>query len=113
MSKDKFIQDLRDGLRGIPETEKKDILSDYEEHFRAGREQGKTEEHIAASLGNAKTIAKQFRAGYSIKQAEADFSAGNIVRAVLAAVSLGFFNIVFVIGPFAGLVGILVGLYAT
>jgi uncharacterized membrane protein len=113
MSKDKFLQELRDGLRDIPESERNDILSDYEEHFRAGHERGKAEKQIATSLGDPKTIAKQFRAGYSIKRAEATRSASNIIKAVLATLSLGFFNVVFVIGPFAGLVGVLVGLYAT
>src|SRR5699024_2827303 len=36
-------------------------------------------------------------------------SAGNVFRAVWAVIGLGFFNLVIVLGPFIGLVGIIIG----
>ena len=111
MNKDMFLKELQDSLSGLSEADKKEIVSDYEEHFRAGGEQGKTEKNVARALGNPRSIARQFKADYSIKQAERTPSTPNIIRAVLATLSLGFFNIIFVLGPFFGLVGILAGLF--
>lgn len=112
MNRQQYLSSLHAMLGSMPENEKADIIYDYEEHFRIGMEQGKSEEEIAQSLGDPRTIAKQFRADYRLKAAEEDTSAGNIVRAVIAAVGLGFFNLVFVLGPFLGLVGVIIGLAA-
>jgi uncharacterized membrane protein len=99
-------------LGNISYQQKKEILYDYEEHFSIGIENGKTEEEIADSLGNPQNIAKQFKADCLLKIAETEKSTGNVFRAVLAVVGLGFFNLVFVFGPFMGVVGVLIGLFA-
>ncbi|MGE5509013.1 MAG: HAAS signaling domain-containing protein [Chitinophagales bacterium] len=112
MKKRDFLVELEQSLSGFPAGEKREILSDYEEHFRMGLAEGKTEEEIAASLGPPKTIAKGFRAEYLVEQAKTDKSAGNIMRAILAVISLSFFNLVVVLGPFMALVGVLIGLWA-
>jgi len=52
------------------------------------------------------------KVGVIVKKAEFDRSATNIIRALLAGMGLGFFNLVFIIGPFLGLLGVLVGLLA-
>ena len=44
-------------------SDKADIISDYEEHFRVGLENGKTESEIAASLGSPYDVANQFLDG--------------------------------------------------
>ena len=112
MNKKEFLGRLSELIKDIPEEEKKDILFDYEEHFRIGLEKGRKEEEIAASLGDPKVIAKQSRASCILKEAEKTTSASNIIRAIFAAVGLGFFNLVIVLGPAAGLIGILVALFA-
>lgn len=55
-------------------------------------------------------IARQFKVDNAIRQAEETKSVGNIFRAVFAGLGLGFFNIVFVLGPFLAVIGILIGL---
>lgn len=112
MNKNEFLNQLDAALRGLTYQEKQEIMADYTEHFRAGAEQGKSEEEIAAALGNPRSIAKAYRADYMVEQARNKMSAGNIFRAVLAVLSLGFFNVVFVLGPFLGLLGALIGLWA-
>ena len=112
MNKKEFLGRLSELIKDIPEEEKKDILFDYEEHFRIGLEKGRKEEEIAASLGDPKVIAKQSRASCILKEAEKTTSASNIMRAIFAAVGLGFFNLVIVLGPAIGLIGILVSLFA-
>jgi len=112
MNKKEFLGRLSELIKDIPEEEKNDILFDYEEHFRIGLEKGRKEEEIAASLGDPKVIAKQSRASCILKEAEKTTSASNIIRAIFAAVGLGFFNLVIVLGPAIGLIGILVALFA-
>ncbi len=112
MNKKEFLGRLSELIKGIPEEEKKDILFDYEEHFRIGLEKGRKEEEIAASLGDPKIIAKQSKASCILREAEKTTSASNIMRAIFAAVGLGFFNLVIVLGPAFGLIGILIGLFA-
>jgi len=112
MNKKEFLGRLSELIKDIPEEEKKDILFDYEEHFRIGLEKGRKEEEIAASLGDPKVIAKQSRASCILKKAEKTASVNNIMRAIFAAVGLGFFNLVIVLGPAIGLIGILVALFA-
>ena len=113
MNKKEFLGRLSELIEDISEEEKKDILFDYEEHFRIGLEKGRKEEEIAASLGDPKVIAKQSRASCILKKAEKTTSINNIMRAIFAAVGLGFFNLVIVLGPAIGLIGILVALFAT
>ena len=112
MNKKEFLGRLSELIEDISEEEKKDILFDYEEHFRIGLEKGREEEEIAVSLGDPKVIAKQSRASCILKEAEKTTSASNIIRAIFAAVGLGFFNLVIVLGPAIGLIGILVALFA-
>ncbi|MCB2312244.1 DUF1700 domain-containing protein [Clostridium tagluense] len=112
MNKNEFMKELSRNLSNVPEEEKQDISTDYDEYFVIGIEQGRSEENIALSLGEPKTIAKQLRANYMIEKAQSTKSSRNIGRAVIAAVGLGFFNII-LLGPFIAIVGILIGLYAT
>ena len=112
VKKNEFLNQLDAALRGLTYQEKQEIMADYTAHFRAGAEQGQSEEEIAAALGKPRSIAKAYRADYMVEQARNKMSAGNIFRAVLAVLSLGFFNVVFVLGPFLGLLGALIGLWA-
>ncbi|GAB6087696.1 HAAS signaling domain-containing protein [Alkaliphilus crotonatoxidans] len=112
MNKAEFLEKLNYGLNKIPAGEKQDILYDYEEHFRIGLEMGKTEEEISKALGEPGSIAKDFSVNYRVIQAENTASTANLLRAVLATVSLGFFNLIFILGPFIAAVGVLVAFFA-
>ena len=111
MTKTEFLRVLERSLSGSPQV-KAEIIGDYEEHFRMGLAAGKTEEGIAASLGDPKAIAKAYHADTLVEKARTEKSAGNIVRAAFAVISLSFFNLVFVSGIFFGLLGALIGLWA-
>jgi len=111
MNREKFIEQLRDGLSGLPESDIADILYDYNEHFEIGSSKGKTQEEIALELGNPQTIAKSYRVNAKITKAEKNPSPSNLIKALLAAMTLGFFNLIFVLGPFLGVIGLLFGLY--
>lgn len=111
MTKQDFLGKLEELLGKMPEAERKDILYDYEEHFQNGMASGKSESEIASSLGSPQAIAKEIMAGYHVAQATENVSVNNIARAVLATVSLGFINLVFVIGPLFGVIGVLFAFY--
>ncbi len=100
MNRDKFLSILNRTLKGLPAQEIEDILDDYREHFRIGLEKNRSEEEIADSLGDPSSIGKLFRADHMVQRANSASNAGNLVRAVLAVVSLGLFNILFVALPF-------------
>jgi len=99
MNQNAFLTKMKQELKGLSETEKQEILSDYEEHFEAGKLEGRTEEDIVRELGNPKTIAKELRMNNHLEKAENQQSFSNIMRAILATISLSFFNLVIVLGP--------------
>ena len=113
MNKFEFMNVLSTDLKRLPEADKADVLYDYEEHFTIGLEQGKSEEEIAKALGDPRAIAKQFNVDTMLEQAAETKSVGNITRAVFAIAGLGFFNLVFVLGPYIGLVAVLIALFAS
>lgn len=63
MTKFEFLQQLYDHLSSLPSSERDDIVTDFEEHFQAGEEQGKTDEQICAELGNPYACAMQYLRG--------------------------------------------------
>jgi uncharacterized membrane protein len=114
MTREQFLQQLRSGLGRMGEGERREILADYEEHFRMGAADGKTEEAIAESLGNPRHIGKSYAIDAILEPKDGvPPGAATVLRAVFASISLTFFNLVVVLGPFLGIVGVLIGLWAT
>lgn len=60
MNKNEYLEKLDILLESLPYDERRDIMYDYEEHFKSGLSDGKTEEEISNELGDPETIA----AGY-------------------------------------------------
>lgn len=67
MTKTEFLQQLYNQLMPLMPGERDDIISDFEEHFTAGIENGKTEEQICEELGNPHTCALQYLRQTEIK----------------------------------------------
>ncbi len=112
MNKKDFINKLSSCLRGITGEERQDVINDFEEHFKEGMAAGRTEEDIADSLGDPRVLANQFKASILVSQAEKTTSPANITRAVFATLGLGFFNLIFILGPFIAIVGVFIALFA-
>lgn len=108
---EEFIRVLSQGLQGMTQSEINDILYDYEEHFEVGLSRGKTQKEIINELGNPNNIAKSYKASSKVKEADSNPSTKNLFKALLTAIGLGFFNLIFVLGPFLLLGGLLLGLY--
>lgn len=113
MNEKEFLKELEKELREIEDEELDSIMADYKDHFREARNNKKSTKEIIAALGTPKSIAKQIRAECLIKKAENKVSLKNITKAVIASISLGFFNIAFVLGIYLGLLSLLVASFAT
>ena len=55
-----FLDRLKASISSLPLQDQADILNDYEEHFRIGMENGKTEAEIADSLGSPEELGASF-----------------------------------------------------
>lgn len=111
MTRREFIEELDVLLGELPDKERLEILAGYTEHFLQGVQKGKSEHEMAEALGSPKLVARELLAGYRISQAKAKATVGNMSRAVLATVSLGFFNVLFVLGPLVAVIGVLLACY--
>ncbi len=60
MNKREFLSQLEEALLRLSKSDRDDILLDYEEHFRAGSDNGMTEEEVAEKLGDPSVIAAQY-----------------------------------------------------
>jgi uncharacterized membrane protein len=115
MTKEKFLSDLKGALGRMSDEERREVVYDYEEHFRMGMAEGKTEDQISQSLGNPRLIGRSYAMESLLEEPRGggDVKAASVLRAVFASISLTFFNVIFILGPFLGLVGVLIGLWAT
>jgi len=111
MDKKEFMDRLSKSLKGISSQEKMDILGDIQQHFEMGASEGRTEQELAESLGNPVILGRQLKANALVDIAEKDASAGNITKAVFASLGLGLLNLIFVLGPFILLAGVLLILF--
>lgn len=71
MTKVEFLQELYNHLSGFSPAERDEIIQDFEEHFSAGIELGKSEEQICEELGTPYSCAMQY-----INPQQASSSAG-------------------------------------
>lgn len=112
MNKETFIRQIRKEFAGVDPEELDDLLHDYQEHFELGLADGRSEEEIASSLGSPRVLARQYRAECRLQEAKRNTTPGNVLRALLAAMALGLFNIIVMLGPIAAFFGILIALFA-
>jgi DUF4097 and DUF4098 domain-containing protein YvlB len=65
MNENQFLKELETALKRLPTEERNDIIQDIREYFTDGREDGKSDSEIAASLGSPNKIAEELLASYS------------------------------------------------
>lgn len=99
-------------LAVVPEHIRAEWLYDYDMHFRMSAERGIPEEQTAMELGDPRLIARELLLGYRVREAESRQNVVSVTRAVLATLGLGFFNLIFVLGPFFAVLGILIAFWA-
>lgn len=112
MKKKTFLKQLEEELSSLPQDDIDDIIEDYNEYFAEGKKDKRTEEDLVKGLGNPKQLAKNLKAEYHIKKAKEGPSVKNILKAILASVSLGLFNIIILLGPVIAAFAVIISLYA-
>ncbi|WP_339195841.1 DUF1700 domain-containing protein [Solibacillus sp. FSL R5-0449] len=88
-------------------------MQDYEEYFSMDVMEGKTEGQIVKSLGSPKQLSKELLADYFITKGEETSSTRNVFQAIWAVIGLSFVNLLLVLGPFLGLVALLLAGWVT
>jgi uncharacterized membrane protein len=84
MNRFDFLHALHDGLDGLAEPDIDEILSDYMAHFEEARAAGRSEEEVAAALGDPRQLARELRAETRLRHWESDHSLRNSATALLA-----------------------------
>jgi uncharacterized membrane protein len=84
MNRDAFLHILSDGLDGLPAREIDDILADYVAYFDEAHTSGRSEQEVAAALGDPRRLARELRAEAGLRRWENHRSLGNSGAALLA-----------------------------
>ncbi len=93
MKRDAFLAALRTHLRGVPAKVADEIVADYASHFDEGRAAGRSEEDIAAGLGEPSRLARELRAQAGLKRWDQERSVSAAAAAILAILSLGAIDV--------------------
>jgi uncharacterized membrane protein len=110
MNRAHFMAQLRDGLSGLHHSDIDDILRDYESHFADGAADGRTEDEVAAALGDPARLARELRAEVGFRRWEKDRSPGNFLGVVLALLGLATIDFIILLPLLCALAAIFFGL---
>ncbi|GAA3106664.1 DUF1700 domain-containing protein [Rhizobium viscosum] len=97
MTRDAFLQKLRHGLAGLPPQEIEEIIGDYTAHFAESAAAGRSEEEVAAALGDPARTARELRAEVGLRRFEAHWSLTNLLAAAMALAGLAIVDILFLL----------------
>src|ERR1700744_3187741 len=95
MNRSEFLYQLRRGLEGMPKGQIADVIADYESHFDEGKAAGRSEEEIAAALGDPARLARELRAEAGFKRWESERTPGSLAGVILALLGLATVDIMF------------------
>jgi len=106
MTKREFLNRLETAIILLPKSERYDIINDYEEHFRVGASEGKTEHEVCIELGSPEELGVSYLENAGVTNptyVEQQIQARSKMDPSLKAVLIILF-IVFVLFPLAGTV---------
>lgn len=61
MDKQAFLTALRSGLCFLPQSEREEVMAEFQEHFEVGVERGHTEQELVDQLGDPQRIVETYR----------------------------------------------------
>lgn len=99
MNKITFLNELEIELDDLPRNQKDQIMYKYETLFFNEEKKGKSEQQIVEKLETPQRIAKNFKAKSAISYAEIRPNLRNVMRAIMASLSLGLLSTLFVLIP--------------
>jgi len=109
MNRNEFLTRLRQGLVGLNPDYIRDVMADYESHFEDGAAQGRSEQEIAAAMGDPGRLARELRAEAGFQRWENSRTPGNLVGAMLALMGLATVDVIFLFPFLCAMFGIFVG----
>jgi uncharacterized membrane protein len=109
MTRQQFMNRLRNGLYGLPPKAIDDIAADYDAHFADGEAAGRGETEVADALGDPDRLARELRAEAGLKRWEAERNPSAAAGAVLAVLGLGAIDILVLLPILLGFAGTLFG----
>ena len=122
MNKSKFLETLDKLLSSLPYHERREIMYDYEEHFKEAEKDGILEDDIIRALGSPEKIAKEYLPSLPviINNKEHPIPPKNITKkgngtgeiVILTTLTL-LLNAIFILGPYLGLWGVIIGFIIT
>ena len=110
MKRADFMAQLRAGLSGLHANDVDEILADYETHFTDGAAHGRSEDEVAAALGDPARLAREMRAEVGFRRWESDRSAGNLIGVLLALLGLATLDLIFLVPALIAMVGLFIAL---
>lgn len=101
MELNNYLNVLKDKIRNLPQSYSKEIIKDYENHFKEGLLAGKTEKDIIDELGDVDSIARNIISEYYIEHSQQINNEKNTskVLPLIINVILGILNFLVII-PF-------------
>ena len=109
MNRQIFLNQLRNGLSGLPPKTVDDLAADYEAHFVDGAAAGRSETEVADALGDPDRLARELRAEAGLKRWEAERNPSAAASAVFAVLGLGAIDILVLLPILLGIAGTLFG----
>ena len=99
MDKITFLNELELELDELPRKEKDKLMDDYENHFYEQESKGKSEKDIISDLREPHDIGKEVKVTPNLR---------NIIRAIMASLSLGVLSFFFIIIPIVIFIALLI-----
>jgi uncharacterized membrane protein len=110
MTRQAFMARLREGLAGLPAQTVADIVADYDTHFADGVAAGRSEDDVAAALGDPGRLARELRAEIGLKAWEENRNPSGAAAAVFAVLGLGAIDILILLPVLMGVGGAMFGI---
>ncbi len=103
-TKKDYMRELERRIRTLPAEDARELLADYEAHFTAGLEAGKSEEEICRSLGSVRSVAQEILTTTWVRHLDTApkklRSPGAILQMLVMILILAPFNFFMLICPF-------------
>jgi len=95
MNRIEFLYQFRRGLSGLPRAQIEELVLDTESHFSEGKAAGRSEEEIAAALGDPARMARELRAEAGFKRWESEGTPSSLAGLILALLGLATVDVMF------------------
>ncbi|GAB7125769.1 DUF1700 domain-containing protein [Silvimonas sp. JCM 19000] len=99
MNQKSFLDQLERGLQDLPRDAINEILSDYTEYFHDALSDGRSEQEIAAALGDPRRLARELKVQMHYRTWERDRNVASLMRTIGAIAGLGVLNFILAV-PF-------------